>query len=439
MKPAEHRPFNEIVEAFLETGLPETVAAQVNFNELPNDARNVILRLLALMKRSACPATEINAHMIWLLFTVTPSMLPSAWGGRIPPLTSPGRHKKLDMYVSGHPWSSTNARPVFIDLGCGFPPVTTVDTAKHLTDWQIYGIDPSFSRYVVYDREGRYACFNRDGEFQYSQSPAKPLNDTPGAVRARFQKLFDSLYSQLGSENGGNRQSVEMEGNRLVVNHVRDYETKNLRFIKAAMEDVNLPPARFIRCMNMLLYFERDIRERMLSVIEGLLDADGILMVGFNHPIGIYARYAIYEKTKSGIRPREFAFSMDNLRPLGVGPWLTLSQEDKDATLLADLTCAIRSDRQFWPDFDRHVDQLRENLGICKRGDDGFNHFTQEVLKAPPIVMFEKVEGLWAAIDQEGYKQGAISALRRAGYTAWENQAGDISVLPPRSSLDAMT
>ena len=438
MRLAEYGTFDEIVKAFLGVGLPEKIAGRVDFQALPDDARNVILRFLALMKRSGCPATEINAHMIWLLFTVTPRMLPSAWGGRIPPLTAPGRHKKLDAYVCGQPWPSTDGRPVFIDLGCGFPPVTTVDTAGHLPDWQVYGIDPSFARYVVYDQEGRYACFNRKGRFQYFQSPARPLNNTPETVRAHFLSLFTDLHSRLGAEGNGDRPSVELAGNRLVVNHVRDYEKENLRFVKAAMEELTLPPARFVRCMNMLLYFEKEVRERMLGVIGGLLDSAGLLMTGFNHPFGIYARYAVYKRDARGVRPCEFAFSMENLRPLGIGPWLVLSEEDKEAALLADLTGAIRADRQFWPDFDRRVDHLREASGICKRGADGFNYFAPEVLNAPPNALFAKAGALWTGIEKEGYKEGAVAALRRAGYTAWENQAGDIAVLPPEGSLDAV-
>jgi hypothetical protein len=54
------------VKALLGTGLPRTVAGRVDFEALPDDARKFILRFLALMKRSACPATEINAHMVWL-------------------------------------------------------------------------------------------------------------------------------------------------------------------------------------------------------------------------------------------------------------------------------------------------------------------------------------------------------------------------------------
>ena len=57
-------------------------------------------------------------------------------------------------------------------------------------------------------------------------------------------------------------------------------------------------------------------------------------------------------------------------------------------------------------------------------------------MNASPQVLFEKASALWASIEKEGYKAGAVAALRRAGYTAWENRAGDIAVRPPEGALD---
>jgi len=427
--------FNDLVERFLGQRLPDTLADQIDWPGLSPDAQGFILRLLALMQRSSCPATEINAQMIWLLATVTPAMLPSAWGGRIPPLTSQGRHRKLDAYVRHHTGPSGDGRPVFIDLGCGFPPVTTVDTAKHLPDWSVYGVDPSFFRYVLYDVEGRYACFNRNGHFQYFQSPVKPLNDTTEAVRQSFQSLFADLSPRLPSPHDHERTSFARDGHTLISNPIRDYEATNLNFIRSAIEDLQMPPARWIRCMNVLLYFKKEIREAMLTAIAKLLDDDGRLMTGFNHPFGIYGRYAVYRKNSVGMVPCEFAFGLDNLRPLGTGPWVTLAEEDKEAELLADLTGAIRMDRTFWTDFNTHVDALQEKFGICRRGDDGFHQFTEEAQTAPPHVILEKTTALWKEVAAAGYTDGAVDALGRAGFTAWKNPVGDIAVWPPEDSL----
>jgi hypothetical protein len=51
--------------------------------------------------------------------------------------------------------------------------------------------------------------------------------------------------------------------------------------------------------------------------------------------------------------------------------------------------------------------------------------------------MMEKAEALWTTLEEAGCKQEAVAALRRAGYTAWQNQSGDMAVLPPPGALDA--
>ncbi len=430
--------FNHYVERFLGMRLPDRLADLVPFSKLTPDAKGVALRLLDLMKRSGCAATEFNAQMAWLLAAVTPSMLPAAWGGRIPPLTSPGRHRKLDTYVNRQIRPTDKGRPRLIDLGCGFPPVTAVDTAKFLPGWSVCGVDRSFHRYVLYDADGRYACFNRDGVFQYVQSPGKPLNDTPEAVRVRFQSLFADLRPLLNLPSDGCSAAVDKDGCKLIADHVRDFERENLTFVKADIDGLQLPPARLVRCMNVLLYFPKDVREKMLTAMGTLLDENGLMMTGFNHPFGSYARYAVYIKHAAGIRPCEFAFSMDNLRPLGIGPWLTLVEDDGEAALLADLTGAIRADRIFWSDFTRRVDALRAQLRIGTRDPDGFLQFTEEARSAPPLVVAEKTTALWQQIAMEGYVEGAVAALDRADYKAWINAVGDIAVRPPAQSLDTV-
>lgn len=431
----ENRSFNSLVEEFLGTRLPNSLADNISFPELSTEARGVILRMLALMKRASYLATEFNPQMIWLLSTVTPGMLPSAWGGRIPPVTSPGRHGKIDAYVTHQTGPSGSGQPVFVDLGCGFPPVTTVDTAGNMPDWSVYGVDRSFARYVLYDADGHYACFNRDGEFEYFQPQMKPLHENPKAAQARFKSLFADLLPQLKVIDDQACETLEKDGNRLVYNHIKDFEAENLKFIESDIEALQLPPARVIRCMNVLLYFEKSVRDRMRLSIGALLDDGGILICGFNHPFGIYARYAVYKKDATGIRPVEFAFSPDNLRPLGIGPWLTIQEEDEEAELLADLTGAIRADRIFWPEFNQYVDALQQEHGICRRADDGFNHFTEETNTAPPNVILKKTTALWHQVDAAGFTDGAVAALGRAGYNAWKNPVGDIAVLPPEGLL----
>jgi len=135
------------------------------------------------------------------------------------------------------------------------------------------------------------------------------------------------------------------------------------------------------------------------------------------------------------LSPCEFSFSLDNLRPVGIGPWLALSDNEEEVELLADLTGAIRADPIFWPEFKKQVDTLQGKYGISRRGKDGFNHFSQEILTAPPGVIMKKSSELWHDLETAGYTDDAVDALSRAGYTAWKNPVGDISVLPPDGSL----
>lgn len=120
---------------------------------------------------------------------------------------------------------------------------------------------------------------------------------------------------------------------------------------------------------------------------------------------------------------------------MGIGPWLALSDNEEEVELLADLTGAIRADPIFWPEFKKQVDTLQGKYGISRRGKDGFNHFSQEILTAPPGVIMKKSSELWHDLETAGYTDDAVDALSRAGYTAWKNPVGDISVLPPDGSL----
>jgi len=153
----ETRSFNYHVERFLGQRLPERLAGLIAFPELPKEARDFALRMLSLMQQAGYPPTEFTPMLIRSISQIIPNTLPVAWDGRIPPITMPGRHQKFDAYVAKQTWSSMAGTPVFVDVGCGFPPQTTLDTARRFPDWQVIGMDRDYAPYIVYDREGNYA------------------------------------------------------------------------------------------------------------------------------------------------------------------------------------------------------------------------------------------------------------------------------------------
>ncbi len=424
--------FDALVEEFFGMGLPEHLAGIISLSDLPPDVNEFIVRALALMKRSGYSTTEFNPLLFRWLSTIIPNTLPRAWGGRIPPITMPHRHKKLDDYVAGKNWITANEASSFVDIGCGFPPVTTVDTARKFPSWQIYGVDRSFADYVLYDTNGNYACFDQKGTFLYFQTSMNLTGQTfdmdPASTRNRFDNYFKDLFPLLKHASRTGSETVEKDGNKLIHHHIKDFEAKNLTFIKSDILDLKIPAAKVIRCMNIFVYFTPDIRKKMVLQTGGLLDNEGILIAGTSGGTGTQSRYTVYLKGTKGLFPDEFAFSLDNLSHISFMPWFTIRENDPEATLLAALAGTIRSDKSFWPAFSNRLEELLRYLGICRRKAAGFLHFPQKKMSFAEYM--KKTAILWNQLQDEGYSDGAVNVLRQAGYQAWKNSVGDIAVRP---------
>jgi hypothetical protein len=433
MDDKETRSFNFLVEQYLGQRLPKRLASLIAFPELPKEARNFILRMLSLMHQAGYPPTEFTPMLIRMISEIIPNTLPAAWGGRIPPLTMPGRHQKFDAYVAKQTWPSMAEKPVFVDIGCGFPPQTTLDTARQFPDWQVIGVDRDFAPYIVYDHEGNYACYDRHGHFQYFQPRVGgewlALYAHPDKTRERFSKLFAYLSPLLQSKGNKKSNTLEKNGHRIIQHHIRDFETGNLTFRKSEIKKIQLPSACVIRCMNVFLYANKESRKKMLQRLSEFLCDGGILIAGTNGN-DIHARYIVYRKKNDETTPEEFSFSPDNLRPLGFMPWFTIHDKDPEATYLAELTVAIRADTNFWPVFSKRFDELLAECEICQRGADGFLHLPEAELQVTEVMV--KMKQIWRQIIEEGYVEGAVEALRLSGYIAWQNEVGDVAVRPSR-------
>ncbi len=408
------------------------MADVIAFPQMPADAQTLIRRMLALMQRARYPVTDFNIFLIQMLATMVPGVLPCSWGGRIPPLTVPGRHHKLDAYVTAQDWSRNGIPPVFVDLGCGFPPVTTVDTAGTLQDWRVFGVDRFFADYVVYDSDGHYACFDAGGRYHYFQPRMNPggmaMYADPAGTRAHFETLFEELLPLLPNPSGDASDTVTRNAHRLVRHQIREFESENLTFVQAEIESLALPPAQVVRCMNVLVYFTAPVRKKMLRQIGRLLSEGGLLIAGTSG-FGIDARYSVYRKAGDILVPCEFAFGIENLRSLGIMPYFTIHEGDNEASLLAELMGAIRADPSYWPALSNRVDRLLDQKGISRRDPEGF--LQPPPKEIPRTEIRRRMAALWRQIVKEHFLTGALEALARAGYTTWENAAGDIAICPP--------
>jgi len=431
--------FNDLVEKYLGKRLPKDLADPVSMSAQPSKAKEFIEQVLRLMEQSGYPATSITPFFIRWLSTIK-TMLPCAWGGQIPPITMPNRHGKLDAYIKAQDRFNGTKAPVFLDMGCGFPPITTSDTAKALPDWQVFGVDYSFPDYIVYNEEGHYACFTENGDFQYFQAlmslSGRAMYQDPEGTKKHFTDLFSTLKEQGSAPNengnGNTSKTLEMDGARLIHNHVLNFETDNLNLIKSNISDVKLPPVKVIRCMNVHVYFDPDTRKKMLVQAGELLDDDGLMIVGTNG-LSIQSRYFVYEKKAVDLMCREFAFSPDNLGPISFMPWYALHDNDPETMLLSRLSGTIRSDDRFWSDFSNAMDKLLEENHICRRGPDDFFQVPKEEML--PEEYMAKTVSIWQELSSKGYVAGAVEVLKKAGYTAWENAVGDIAILPPSDSI----
>jgi len=165
----------------------------------------------------------------------------------------------------------------------------------------------------------------------------------------------------------------------------------------------------------------------MVTQAGALLDDDGIMIVGTNG-LAIQSRYFVYENKGGNLIAGEFAFSLDNLGPISFMPWFSLHDNDPESMRLARLSAQLRSDETFWPEFSHTVDRLLEENEICWRGANGFYQVPREEMPAEKYM--PKIISMWQEIDKKGYVDGAVEVLKKAGYDAWKNVIGDISVRP---------
>jgi hypothetical protein len=432
MKQPPAHSFNALVAHYLGGQIPAQMAEAISFPALPTDMQNFISRMFILMQKADFPATDFTPTLIWQLANIIPGFLPCAWSGMVPPLTLPKRNAKIDAYVGKHSWPDGLVGPVFIDMGCGFPPITTADSAATLPNWRVFGVDRFFSDYVVYEGDGNYACFNGQGVFQYFQPKMDVagirMYQNPAEVRRRFERIFEDLQPLLSQTTNRTSERVEKNGHTLIHHPIRNYEAPSLTFIQSEMAEAQVPAAHVIRCMNALMYFAPETRQRMLVQAGALLAESGIMIVGANLMSGASCRYAVYKRENRSIQPTEFALSLDNLRPVSVMPWYTLHDDDPEAMLLADLLRQVRADRQFWRGFTERLDQLMAHHRLFQRDGNGFLcSFEGE---APATDFAQRVSQLWRQVEEEGFTDGAVDALNRAGYTAWKNPVGDIAIRP---------
>jgi hypothetical protein len=398
-----------------------------------SEVKDFIERAFRLMVISHAPPENITPSLVWILGVMIPRLLPGAWGNVVPPFTLEDRHKLIDAYLRADPWGKFPEGTVLLEMGCGFPPQTALDAARNFPHWQVIGADMQFDPYILHDADGNYACMNVDGDVRYFH-PGSPnganvasLYDDSSSTFQRFRALFAALREKLPIADHDECVSIEHEGARLMQNPIKSYERRNLMLIQAAL-GAETPQADIIRIFNVLFYFDSEFRIRAEEWALRTLRPGGLLLCGADGWQTLEARYSVYRSEHGCLVPKEFAFSLDNVRPATVVSLFCLHDQDKETFALAKLVGVLRADEGFRRDYDARFDELMAEKRIWIRQDDGF-------LGAPPdqLASHAWVHAYLAIqekLEQEGFADRAVCVLQRAGYHAWINPVGHLAVDP---------
>jgi SAM-dependent methyltransferase len=279
---------------------------------------------------------------------------------------------------------------------------------------------------------GDYACFNANGQIRYFQ-PGAPdltrwdeLHQDRDATLQRFADLFARLLPKL-PEGAGQRPAIVEEGvTRLIRNPLQDFERCNLHFLQVGLGEPGLPQVDVVRCFNVLMYFDADFRRKAETWVATILRPDGLFLCGVDGPRSLEARYVVSRRENGGLVEKEFAFSLDNVRPLTAMPWFCLYDGERETFRLASAVGILRADDAFRDDFDERLDHLLEDKGICARQPNGYLGPLFQGLV--PTERVARIEEVMEQLEQEGFVDRAAGVLRGAGLRARRNSVGHIAI-----------
>jgi hypothetical protein len=392
----------------------------------------VVERHFRFMNRAGIPASCYSDEVARNLCVVLPNIAPNAWGGIIPPITFRGRHRTIDAYIRRNTWQKPCQGRKFLDLGCGFPPLTTVETAEELSDWEIIGADPGIPHYIVYNAEGDYASFTEAGELRHLAGRNRERSDRYHQDMETAKLYFTGLLRQClqgGSSSApGELSQTSNNDIRLETDPISAYEDAHTTFQRGGIGELDIREVDVIRCFNVFIYFDRDFRNHAMPWFTEILGEGGLLLCGGNAPDTSQCKFTVYQKEATMLSTKEFAFSIDNVRSCGFVSALAYHENDYESTLLTTAVGVIRSNAEYRRDFDARLDTLFLEYGSYARDESGNLMSIRSEMSTTE--RDEHKQAVFKRLDHEGYVEGAADVLRQAGYDAWRNNIGYVSVAP---------
>ena len=158
------------------------------------------------------------------------------------------------------------------------------------------------------------------------------------------------------------------------------------------------------------------------------LEPGGIFLCGSNQQRSFESRYSVYRCENDKLVAREFAFSLDNVRPFTGTPFFSLHDGERETWMLAFLVGLLRSDDGFRSDYDARLDRLLKDSHILERGAEGW--LETPVDPVPPGEFASAYEAVLTQVEAVGFVECAVSVLQALGINSWRNGAGHIAMEP---------
>jgi SAM-dependent methyltransferase len=391
------------------------------------EVRDFVERAFQLMAISKFDPHDFSPFVARFFTVIAPGILPGAWGGIVPPFTLAGRHKKIDEYLRSNPWAKFEPGTVMLDLGCGFPPLTSIEAAEAFPEWRIVGADPTFQQYLLYDERENYALLDPAGNVRYFQAtlPEEFLrlySDRDTTIQ-RFSQAFAQLRPLLPADDG-TLSSVEQDGKRLSRHPLSAYERSNLTFVQGGFGSSNLPQAEVVRSFNVLIYYDADFRREAEAWAARVLRPGGLFICGRDDSESLNAHYSVYRNEGGRLVEKEFAFGLETVRH---SVWFALQDGERETWRLAQLLGILRSDQEFLHDYDTRLDALLAQHNMAIRDQNG--HLIEPPNPIDPARALPVYHQIAREIETE-FADRAVSVLQRSGLHAWRNPVGHIAVGP---------
>jgi hypothetical protein len=212
-----------------------------------------------------------------------------------------------------------------VDLGCGFPPITSKELAERLNQHypaaRLYAIDNKFpeSAVISADEPDKVALFDEENNLIGIGYHLLDF-DYQGILEVRYPTREEKeIYTQLKIRL---ESSPDYKGEGKLIPNLKQYflnsfpQIKNLQFMKDDF-DFSLEEVDIIRVANMIEFYSREEQAQAKEILKGKLRERGILILetdtniprSSESPISDYLTI-IYQRIQNRLLPREVEFSL---------------------------------------------------------------------------------------------------------------------------------